>query len=80
MAVRGWGPAQLEEASRETGHPDRFASRSVVYRILSNGHVPNAPVQFEIAQALGLVPPHIWGRLPIPDEIRYGHGFGQVAA
>lgn len=72
MSARGWGPMQLETESRETGHPSRQASKSVLYRVLNEGHVPSAPIQFEICAAFGLVPPHLWGRLPIPEAIRYG--------
>jgi lambda repressor-like predicted transcriptional regulator len=62
----GWTPADLERASGRTGHPDRAVSKRSVYRVLSQGHKPTNPVQFEIAAAVGLLPSHIWGDRPLP--------------
>lgn len=71
MYARGWVPRDIEECSRVSGHPDRTVSKRTVYRVLTDGYVPSPPMQFEIAATFGLLPPHIWGRLPIPDEARY---------
>lgn len=72
LLERGWTARDLQEASASTGHPDRTVSFRSVYRVLSDGHIPTAPVQFEIAAALGLSPRQIWGRVPIPDEVLLG--------
>jgi hypothetical protein len=71
MGARGWTARHLSDASLPTGHPDRRASVRTIYRVISDGYVPGPVMQFEIAQAFGLIPPHIWGRLPIPDDARY---------
>ncbi|MEJ7786415.1 MAG: hypothetical protein WKF96_16550 [Solirubrobacteraceae bacterium] len=66
LADRGWTPADVERASEATGHPMRRVSKRTVYRVLTDGHLPRNPVQFEIAATLGLLPSHIWGRAPMP--------------
>ena len=68
LADKGWTPRDVEResAKRGNGHPARRASTRSVYRVLSEGHVPTAPIQFEIAATLGLLPSHIWGAAPIP--------------
>lgn len=74
LADRGWVPKDVQDASARTGHPVRTVSQRVVYRVLNEGHKPTAPVQFEIAATLGLLPSHIWGNAPMPVP------GGQVAA
>lgn len=69
LGDRGWTPADVERVSERTGHPDRAVSKRSVYRVLRNGHKPTSPVQFEIAATLGLLPSHIWGERPIPEDI-----------
>lgn len=66
LADRGWTPADVEAASEHTGHPLRRVSKRSVYRVVADGHRPRNPVQFEIAATLGLLPSHIWGRVPLP--------------
>lgn len=66
LGDRGWTPADVERASGTTGHPARAVSTRSVYRVISHGHKPTNPVQFEIAAALGLLPSHIWGERPLP--------------
>jgi hypothetical protein len=68
LADRGWTPAIVEAVSHRTGHPMRHVSMRSVYRVLTDGHVPTNPVQFEIAATLGLLPSHIWGRSPLPAD------------
>lgn len=68
MSARGWLAKDVAERSKDTGHPDRTVSERTVYRVINSGYVPAIVAQFEIAAAFGLIPPHIWGRLPIPDE------------
>lgn len=77
MTDRGWTPRDVQYASRKTGHPHRRASYRVIYRVLSEGHKPSRPVQFEIAAAFGLLPSHIWGDVPIPDS--YSERLGVAA-
>jgi hypothetical protein len=78
LADRGWTPRDVERESARpnVGHPLRRASMRSVYRVISEGHVPTAPIQFEIAATLELLPSHIWGEVPIP----VGHGRERVAA
>ena len=71
MADRGWFPSDLERASLKTGHPQRCVSMRSVYRVLREGYIPTAPIQFEIAQAFGLLPSQIWGAAPLPAEYAY---------
>lgn len=71
MATRGWTAGHVSQRSRVTGHPDRHVSVRTVYRVISEGWVPGVVMQFEIASTFGLIPPHFWGRLPIPDAARY---------
>lgn len=67
LADRGWTPKMVADESVRTGHPMRHVSTRSVYRVLTDGHVPTNPVQFEIAATLGLLPSHIWGRRPLPE-------------
>jgi hypothetical protein len=69
MADLGWVPRDVQAASCKSGHPNRFASQRVVYRVLNEGHRPTNPIQFEIAAAVGLRPSHIWGDTPIPETL-----------
>lgn len=68
MADRGWNPRDVERASVKTGHPARRAHYRTIYRVISEGHRPRRPVQFEIAAVFGLQPSHIWGNTPLPAE------------
>lgn len=70
MGDRGLTPADMERASASTGHPLRRVSKRSIYRVLTDGHRPTVPVQFEIAATLGLLPSHIWGRTPLPVDRR----------
>lgn len=67
MADRGWTPRSVEAASARTGHPQRRVSMRVVYRVVSEGHKPTNPIQFEIAATFGLLPSHIWGDAAMPE-------------
>lgn len=69
MTDRGWNPRDVERASVKTGHPMRRASYRTIYRVLSTGHKPTRPVQFEIAAAFGLMPSHIWGKTAAPFQV-----------
>jgi lambda repressor-like predicted transcriptional regulator len=79
MADRGWTAATLERESAQTGHPLRAVSKRTVYRVLNDGYVPLPACQFEIAQAFGLLPSHIWGAMPLPDPYGYLNVGMQVA-
>lgn len=66
MADRGWTPRDIETKSKRTGNPSRQVSFASVYRVVSKGHKPRNPVQYEIAAVFGLLPSHIWGDAPMP--------------
>lgn len=65
LADHGWTAEDLARESLPTGHPERAVSPRTIYRVLNEGHKPTAPVQFEIAQAFGLLPSHIWASVPV---------------
>lgn len=68
LGDRGWTAADVARESARTGHPMRTVSIRSVYRVLSHGHKPTSPIQFEIAATLGLLPSHIWGSRPMPAD------------